>query len=348
MFSLRGKARVALDFVLPRKSNENEDQSLGYFFRKRLGSEVVDNLIEPLLSGIYSGDIDELSLLATFPQFYEVEREYRSLILGMKKTTPTPRQNRSDSEEKRPSAFLTLKNGLESLVKKTAEKLPPHSVRKNSPVHAFVKRGDSGYELRFANDGSEIFDAVIMTTPHKQAQQLLNDYSFMNILRDYPTNSVANVAMAFDASQVDLTKDGTGFVVSRNANYTITACTWTHRKWLHTCPEGQVLLRAYVGKPGQSDIVDANDETIINTVLNDLNKVMTIEGRPHFQIVTRWKEAMPQYTVGHPYRIQAVKTNMAKVLPGVFLAGSSYEGVGIPDCIDQGREAVNEAIAYLK
>jgi len=176
------------------------------------------------------------------------------------------------------------------------------------------------------------------------AKTLLEDYSFIRSLEGMPATTVATVAMAFDADQVSLGYDGTGFVVSRNAGFSITACTWTHRKWPHTAPDGKALLRCYVGRPGQSEIVQESDEKIIEVVLHDLNRVMKVKGSPTFYHVTRWKKAMPQYTVGHKFRIEAIKSNLANELPGVILAGASYEGVGIPDCIDQGIEAVNSVI----
>ncbi|MFA8439730.1 protoporphyrinogen oxidase [Pueribacillus sp. YX66] len=343
LFSLKGKARAACDLILPRQSRENEDQSLGYFFRKRLGNEVVENLIEPLLSGIYSGDIDELSLMATFPQFYEVEQKHRSLILGMKKTKPKRSKKQA---ERKPSAFVTLRNGLESLVTKIEQLLPAESIRKNTTVEKVVKKSN-GYELQL-NSGEKLhFDAVIITSPHSAVRHMLRDYSFVNILENYPLASVANVAMAFDASSVRIGKDGTGFVVSRNANYNITACTWTDRKWPHTTPDGKVLFRGYVGRPGHTEIVDADDEEMIDAVLQDLKKMMHIKGKPNFYVITRWKNMMPQYTVGHKLRIDALKSNVQAELPGVFLAGSSFEGVGIPDCINQGIAAVEQTRSFL-
>lgn len=348
LFSIKGKARAACDLVLPRQSRENVDQPLGHFFRRRLGHEVVENLIEPLLSGIYSGDIDDLSLMATFPQFYEVERKHRSLILGMKKTTPPRSKKQTNNGEKRkPSAFVTLKNGLESLVHQIETRLPESSIRKNTTVDKIVKQSD-GYHIELCNGETLTYDAIILTSPHHAVTHMLRDYSFVQKHTDYPVGSVANVAMAFDADQVKFDKDGTGFVVSRNANFTITACTWTNRKWPHTTPEGKVLLRGYVGRPGQTEIVDADDEDIIDTVLYDLKKVMNIEGEPNFHVITRWKKMMPQYTVGHKFRVEALKSNVQAELPGVVLAGSSYEGVGIPDCIDQGIAAIQQVRTYLQ
>lgn len=341
LFSLKGKARAAFDLLLPRQSREKQDVSLGYFFRKRLGDEVVENLIEPLLSGIYSGDIDELSLMATFPQFYEVEQKHRSLILGMRKM-----RSKTPPAAKTTSMFVTLRNGLESLVARVEELLPEQSVRKRTAIDKIEKKQD-GYELQLENGEKLYFDAVVITSPHTSVRHMLRDYSFVNILKDYPVTSVANVAMAFDEEQVKFDYDGTGFVVSRNTDVNITACTWTNRKWPHTTPKGKALLRGYVGRPGQTDIVDAEDEEMIEAVLRDLKKMMRIEGKPLFYIVTRWKYAMPQYTVGHKFRIDALKSNLEIDLPGVFLAGSSFEGVGIPDCIQQAKHAVEQVKAFF-
>lgn len=341
LFSLKGKARAASDLVLPRQSRKNQDISLGYFFRKRLGDEVVENLIEPLLSGIYSGDIDQLSLMATFPQFYEVEQKYRSLILGMKKMRPPKGQT------KKSSTFVTLRSGLESLVTTVEQLLPEKSIRKQTAVDKIVKKSDS-YELQLENGENLYFDSVVITSPHTSVRHFLRDYSFVTMLKDYPVTSVANVAMAFDEEQVKFDYDGTGFVVSRNTDVNITACTWTNRKWPHTTPKGKVLLRGYVGRPGQTDIVDFEDEEMTEVVLQDLKKMMRIEGKPLFHIITRWKHAMPQYTVGHKFRVDALKSNLQAELPGVFLAGSSFEGVGIPDCIEQAKRAVENIKKFLE
>ena len=154
--------------------------------------------------------------------------------------------------------------------------------------------------------------------------------------------------MAFPKEVIKKDIDGTGFVVSRNSDYTITACTWTHKKWPHSTPEGKVLLRCYVGRPGDEAIVEQPDNELVKIVLNDLNKTMNICAEPDFAIVSRWKEAMPQYMVGHKQRVEALSSGLQTELPGVFVAGSSYQGIGIPDCIDQGEAAVEKVLAFLQ
>ncbi len=346
LFTPIGKLRAAMDFVLPRTPGES-DQSLGQFFRRRLGDEVVENLIEPLLSGIYAGDIDQLSLMSTFPQFHQVEQKYRSLILGMKQTTPPKPKLNGQTKSAPKGQFLTVSTGLQSFIDAIEAKLELGTVFKGIKVEG-IEKHNHHYLLKLNNGEEMTADSVVVATPHHVTQSIFNEYSFFNSFKDMPSTSVATVAMAFPEEAINKDIDGTGFVVSRNNDYIITAVTWTHKKWPHTTPEGKVLLRCYVGKAGDEAIVDQSDDEIIKVVLDDLNKTMNITDQPEFSIVTRWKDAMPQYTVGHKDRVEYVKKNVAEHLPGVFLAGSSYEGIGLPDCIDQGEEAVKKVLEYLK
>lgn len=345
LFSATGKIRAAADFVLP-KSNLAEDQSLGSFFRRRLGDEVVENLIEPLLSGIYAGDIDQMSLMSTFPQFYQVEQKYRSLILGMKKATPAPKKT-TTSKGKDKGIFLTVSTGLQSFVDAIEERLDLESVIKGFRVEK-VKKTSSGYCLDLNSGETLQADSIVVATSHHVTRSIFSQYDFFDVFENVPSTSVATVALSFPKEAIEKDIDGTGFVVSRNSDYTITACTWTHKKWPHSTPEGKVLLRCYVGRAGDEAVVELSDDEIVRIVLEDLNKTMNITMEPEMVVVTRWVDSMPQYTVGHKARISNVYNQVAKELPGVFLAGASYEGLGLPDCIDQGEAAVAKVLTYLK
>ena len=342
LFSWKGKIRAAADFILP-KGKKQTDQSLGGFFRRRLGDEIVENLIEPLLSGIYSGDIDELSLMALFPNFYQMEQTHRSLVLGLKRTIP----KRPKKQPAKKGMFLSLKGGLESMVVALEQQLSEETVCKNIAVEKIIVQ-KSGYLLQLSNGKMEMADSVVIATDHFHAQQILRDYSFMDGYKEMTANSVANVAMAFPKSVVKQDIDGSGFIVSRNSDYRITACTWTHKKWPGSTPEGKVLFRCFLGKPNDQGIVDLTDEEIVKLALRDLNKTMNITAKPEFYVISRWKKAMPQYSIGHLERIARVKQALASELPGIFLAGGSFEGVGIPDCINQGRNAVSSVKQFLK
>ncbi|MDC3417253.1 protoporphyrinogen oxidase [Aquibacillus salsiterrae] len=343
IFSVKGKLRAAGDFVLP-KGPEATDQSLGKFFRRRFGDELVENLVEPLLSGIYAGDIDDLSLMATFPNFYQLEREHTSLVKGLQKTMPKKKKTKGP----KPSMFYTLRNGLQSLVEALEEKINAGVIEKNVAVDHIEKKENS-YHLLLGN--GEVFKAhsIVLATPFFATQRMLSQYSFVDDFKKMGATSVANVALAFDQTAIKNDIDGTGFVVSRNNDYRITACTWTHKKWPETAaPEGKALLRCYLGRPLDEGVVDLSDEEIVAIAMKDLNKIMNITDQPEFAVITRWKDSMPQYSVGHKERIDLITDEMARHLPGVYLAGSSYRGIGIPDCIDQGEAAVQKVLTYLK
>jgi protoporphyrinogen/coproporphyrinogen III oxidase len=342
IFSMKGKLRAGFDFVMP-KGKPTSDQSLGAFFRRRFGDELVENLIEPLLSGIYAGDIDDMSLMATFPNFYKLEQEHRSLVKGLQKSMPKPQK----STGKKPGMFFSFADGLEVLVEKVVEKLEDGTVKLGTAVDHIEKK-EQGYHLLLSNGEVCKADAVIMAAPHHALPKMFSQYEFFKKFNEMPATSVANVAMAFDESAIKQDIDGTGFVVSRNSDFRITACTWTHKKWPSTTPKGKALVRCYVGRPNDQSVVDLSDEEIIDIVLKDLNKTMNITAKPEFSVVTRWKNAMPQYTVGHKERIATIRNEAKEQLPGVFLTGSSYEGIGVPDCIEQGEQAVRDVLQFLQ
>ena len=345
LFSLSGKLRAAGDLIMPRSSTPG-DQSLGSFFRRRLGGEVVENLIEPLLSGVYAGDIDHMSLKSTYPQFYEVEKKHRSLILGMKKSVPKPVPVKDGPPAKKEGVFHTFRNGLETLVEAIEENLNPNSVLKGVRVDS-IKRVENKNILQL-NDGQIIeADAVILTTGHKMASNLFAPHGLLQDLGGIPTTSVATVALAFPEEAVVQDQEGTGFLVSRTGDFSITACTWTHRKWPTSTPKGKVLIRAFVGRIGDETIVDLPDAEIEKIVLTDLKRIINIKEKPEFTVITRWKEDRPQYRVGHQERIDAARAEIQDDFPLVKLVGASYDGVGLPDCVDQGKAAVQEVIEEL-
>ncbi|MBP1968997.1 oxygen-dependent protoporphyrinogen oxidase [Virgibacillus natechei] len=341
IFSPKGKLRAGLDFMLP-KGKAATDQSLGGFFRHRFGNELVDHLIEPLLSGIYTGDIDDMSLMATFPNFYNLEQEHRSLIRGLQKTMPKP----TKSKGKNPGVFFSFENGLETLIDEVHNQLDEGTTKLNTAVD-HVEKKEHGYHLLLSSGEVYKADAVIMAVPHFTLPKMFSQYDFFKSFKDIPATSTANVVLAFDQSAIKKDIDGTGFLVSRNSDYRITACTWTHKKWPQTTPEGKVLLRSYVGRPNDQSVVDLSDETIKEIVMNDLKKTMKITAEPEFSVITRWKDARAQYKVGHLEHIAKVRKEAREHVPGVFLTGSSYNGVGIPDCIGQGEQAVADVLDFL-
>ena len=331
LISWPGKIRAAADLILPASSVEG-DRSVGQFFRRRLGDEVVDNLIQPLLSGVYSGDMDSLSLLASFPQFAQLEKQHRSLIMAMKHSRPKA----SDGKPK--GIFLSLRNGLESLIEGMEASLPAASIWKGTGVAEIAKNPNGGYRLTMKDGRVLETDALLLTTPHSVTESLLRPYLQAPTLPKAKPHMVATIAMAFPEEAVDLRLEGTGFIVPRNAGATITACTWVHRKWPHMAPAGKALLRCFIGRATEQAFMEWTDEEIVARALHDLRKIMTIHQAPEFTRVTRLQNAIP-YVVGHQQWVQDVQEAVRRELPDVLLAGASYSGVGVPDCIDQGKKA---------
>ncbi|MFJ7738620.1 protoporphyrinogen oxidase [Lysinibacillus sp. NPDC097287] len=340
LFSLSGKIRAAGDIVLPR-SAQIDDQSLGEFFRRRFGTEVVENLVEPLLAGTFAGDIEQMSMYSTFPQLFNLEQKHRSLLVGMKKSGANFLSNEHIAKDK--GIFQTFTNGLETLVEKLEESLLPGTVLKGVKVEEIEHGKDNTVQVILNNFTQIKADAVIVATPFNVAQKIFSKQNLLTELKTMKAASIATVTMAFKKEQLgDL--DALSFFVSRNSDFTITSCTWSNRKWPNTTPEDYVLLRSYIGRVGDEAIVALSDSEIEKTVLQDLKKTIGVDGAPVETIVSRWKNAMPQYTVGHEEKIARVKQELQEHFPTVKLSGSSFEGISIPECVKQGQTVANELL----
>lgn len=336
LLSMDGKARALNDLFIP-KLGDFDDLSVGEFFRKRLGDEMVDHLIGPLLSGIYAGDIDQLSLEAALPQFINIEKRYGSLILGLRETMP--KRGKSEGQ------FATLTTGLNAVIDALADALDSEAVSIMTGVEAeSFEKDDNGYYIGLSDGTAVEADYVVFAVPHRVAERLIGA-DFLRRDRVAPDTSVATIAMAFAREDVEMSKDGTGFVVSRREPKAITASTWTHLKWPHTAPEGKALIRCYVGKPNDPGIIEKTDDELVAIAIKEMSGTVAIKGEPDFAVVTRWPLAMPQYPVGHKRWLAEVTARLARDFPNVYLAGASYDGVGIPDCIRQARSAAQNITA---
>ncbi|WP_020006336.1 protoporphyrinogen oxidase [Salinicoccus albus] len=338
LVSVPGKIKAGKDLI-KKPGPLYTDVSVGRFFRRRLGDEVLENMIEPLLSGIYATNIDELSLMSTFPYFKEREDKYGSLIKGAIAEKPVS----SHSKTKKQGQFLQFRNGLQSFIDQLLKTVQKKGVNThfNADVESITK-ADGVYSVTVNNE-TKRYDNVVVTVPHFQYKRWFDDFP-LEYFKHMEATSVATVVMAFDSAQVKNDIDGTGFVVAKKMDTAITACTWTNKKWKHSTPEGKALLRAYVGRPGDFIVQEKTDEEIIRLARKDLDKIMDIEGKPEFSIVTKLEQSMPQYKTGHKSRIDAVHKYMADNYPGLYLTGASHYGVGLPDCVRQAKETADYII----
>ncbi|MCY9658981.1 protoporphyrinogen oxidase [Paenibacillus chondroitinus] len=338
LISPLGKVRAALDLVLPKREITN-DESLGHFLERRLGKEVLERIVEPLLAGIYAGDTFNLSLKSTFPQFRTMEQKHRSLILGMMASRKNvPEETAHLPAAIRSSVFVTFKKGLQTLVSGLVAALESADLRTGLGV-ASIRQAGQQTEILFEDGSSEIVDGVIVTSPTYQAAQMLGHFPAASELKKIDYISVANVIMAFDRKDIPFELDASGFLVPRNEGSTITACTLTSAKWLHTAPEGKVLLRCYIGRSGEQEWPAWSDEQLISKARHDLRNLLGLTAEPLFTEVTRLNHSMPQYPVGHLEQIARFREELNAAMPQVLVTGAGFHGVGLPDCIRQGKEA---------
>jgi oxygen-dependent protoporphyrinogen oxidase len=345
LLSWHGKLRAGLDLLLPRRKGAG-DESLGGFLQRRLGREVVERIAEPLLAGIYAGDTHKLSLQATFPQFQAAEQKHGSLIWGMlanKKNTP-PATNAP--EQAKLSMFLSYRNGLQTLVVGLLAALEGIRLIPNKIATGITKKAES-YEVSFTEGETIEADAVISALPNFATAKLLSQLPLVKELQNMPYVSVANVILAYEKQSLDHDLDGSGFVVPRKEGRFITACTWTSAKWQHTAPRGKALLRCYVGRSGEEGWMALSDAEIVKRVRSDLQQLMGINAEPIFYEVTRLMHSMPQYPLHHLEKVKEAREELSAALPHVFLAGAGYHGVGLPDCIQQGKEAAQQVLHSL-
>ena len=335
LFSLREKARMAADLFLPPRAADR-DESLAAFVRRRLGQAALDRIAAPLLAGIYAGESEQLSLRATFPQLLDLEKKHGSLIAGM--LAQRRRTAVSPSTDGRLPLFMTLDDGLDRLVDRLAASLQGVDVRTGTGVAA-LSRSASGYSLHLDTGDRVRADAVMLTTPAYVTADLLDALApdAAALLRQIPYASTATISLGY--RQQDLPPlDGHGFVAARGEGRRITACTWASAKWPARAPGGYGLLRAYVGSAADPEALERSDDEIIQIVRGELAAAMGLQARPVLTRVVRWPRSMPQYTLGHLDRLAAIEHALSR-LPGIVLAGAAYRGIGLPDCIRQGRAA---------
>jgi protoporphyrinogen/coproporphyrinogen III oxidase len=353
LLSWTGLGRMSLDVLLPAKRlREGEDESLASFFRRRFGREAFEQLMEPLMAGIYAGDAEQMSVAATFPRFQELEQQHGSVIRGMM----AARQARSREElpgVKR-TMFVSLKNGLTELVTALVDRLTQRGValRAGSTVEALRVRSHQlnrwMYDL-IVEDGSSLsVESLVLATPAYVSANLLRPLTPIagGLLDLIPYASTATVAMAFPASSVARVVEGFGFVVPRVEGRDLLAATWTSLKWPHRAPPEQVLIRCYVGGVGREGVLELEDRALIARVRSELAGLCGLTAEPHFMEVNRWMKAMPQYTIGHLDRLHQVEAALSRY-GGVVLTGAAYRGVGIPDCIRDGTLAAQRVVRYL-
>ena len=342
LFSLKTKLRMAREWFHPPQK-ANGDESVASLVERHYGPEMVDLLADPLLSGVYGGEASQLSVRAVLARFADMEAEHGSLgraMLAARKNAPQP-----GTGEPRP-VFTSLKEGMQQMVDALVARLPADSLNLGSLVQAVSHEG--GGWIVSAGLQSDEFDAVILALPTKAAASLLrmSNPELVAELSGVNYSSSVTVALGYDNHVRQSLPPGFGFLVPRSEGKRMLAATFVHNKFPHRAPDDRALLRCFLGGARDEQILALPENEILVMVRAELRQILNLTTEPRFARVFKWKGAMAQYGVGHLERVQRIEA-LRRKLPGLALAGNGYSGIGVPDCVRSGTEAVEKTLQSL-
>lgn len=348
LFSLRTKLHMAREYLFPPEP-ATSDESVAEMTRRHFGQEIVDRLVSPLLSGVYGGDADQLSVRAVLARMAQMEQKHRSLTRGML----AARKQHGNAKAPAQPLFTTLRGGMSQMVDAIAAQLPAEWIHRSTEVYAIdraekqahgTRREAAGWIVETAL-GQETFDALILALPAWGSASLLRpiDHPLAEALSGVSYSSSITVTLGYEIGRLLTLPPGFGFLVPATENRAMLACTFVHTKFAGRVPEGKGLLRCFLGGTRNDVLLDESDARLTVIVLKELEQILGLKASPSFVRIYRWRQAMAQYGVGHLDRIQLVRDRIAE-LPGIALAGNAYRGIGVPDCIRTGQEAAESAL----
>jgi len=345
LFSWGTKIRMAKELFHPPRAVDH-DEPVADFVDRHYGREMVDRLADPLLSGIYGGESDRLSVRAVLQRFAEMERMHGSLGRAM---LAARRKMRSGPRRAAPPLFTSLKNGMRSLPETVVTQLNPVWLLTNTAVTS-IQRSSEGWMV-FSSAQPEHFDAVVVALPRKAAASVLHDTSaeLATELAAIQYTSSVTVGIGYNHEVRRSLPPGFGFLVPRREGKRLLAATFVHNKFPQRAPEDRALLRCAFAGNNAEQVWDLSEGQIVDVVRQELQEILGthivgLRHEPLFARVYKWKSAMAQYGVGHLEQLKRIE-DLRKQVPGLALAGNGYGGIGVPDCVRSGREAVKELLA---
>ena len=340
LLSPLGVLRAAADLVLPRRrAQAGDDASVGALLRPRLGAQVFDRLVDPLLGGVYAGRADLLSARSVVPEIDAVLRAHRSIYLGSR-GRPGPSTGAGP-------AMVTIDGGLVRLVDALAAAIAGGSLELGTGVADLSRRGD-GYRLVLADGRALEADAVVLATPAFVTADLLSAAAPMAAAAaaEIPYADVASVTLVYPREALSRDLDATGFLVPPQEGLMLVGCSWLTAKWPHLADPAVVLVRALVGRHGDGRFAALTDEELVERVHSELVLTMGLGAGFKEAKVQRWPRAMPQYTVGHQSRLDRIGGELVD-LPGLFVTGAAYRGVGLASCVGAGERTATDLLGWL-
>ena len=332
LFSLQTKLRMGLELFLSRRTDAG-DESVDEFVRRHFGREMVDRVAEPLLAGVYGGNAEKLSIRAVLPRFAEMENTSGSLVRATLKA-----KAKAKPGTKPPPLFSSLRNGMQQMVDALANALPRSSLRLRQ-ANLQVRPSGDGWQVECGGN-QEKFRAVMLAVPAPAAAAALRQVPpalVEGLKRIEYTSSVA-VALAYQSAALP---PGHGFLVPRTEGRKIMACTFVHKKFSHRAPEGTRLLRCFFSSSRMPELLRHSDEDFAAMARQELEAILGLNAQPIFTRTFRSERAMAQYETGHLDRVAAMEKIIGQ-MPGLFIIGNSFHGIGVPDCIKSARLAVEQ------
>ncbi len=349
LISWPGKLRMGMEVFVPRRRSR-DDESLGSFVTRRLGAECLNKIAEPLVAGIHTSNPDNMSVLATFPRFVQMEQKSGSLIRGMLASLKSrPHATLSGPPPKpgtpRMTYFMSFKAGMETLPKACADYIGKDSIRLGATVTAVEPRGN-GYAVILENGEALESDHVMLGASAYDSAEMVKgfDANLAGHMGAIQWSSSGTVTLAFKRADVKVPLRGFGFIVPKAEDRRINATTYSSIKWSYRAPDGTILLRAFVGGGHHEELVhDLDDAALTRTVLEEMDTILGLKANPAFSKVYRWLKGMPKFTVGHLDRM-ALLDRMVSLHPGLHLIGCSYKGIGIGDCVHEAQIAAEKIL----
>jgi oxygen-dependent protoporphyrinogen oxidase len=342
LFSLRTKMRMAAEWFHP-PHKANADETVAAMVERHYGPEMVDRLADPLLSGVYGGEASQLSVRAVLARFVEMEAQHGSLGRAM---LAAHRKMAAAARGPARPLFTSLKEGMQQMVDAVVARLDANALQTSSPAQSVIPQ-DGGWTVS-AGYQSDHFDALIIATPAPAASALLHlaDASLARELGEIGYSSSVTVTLGYDEAVRRSLPPGFGFLVPRSEGHRMLAATFVHNKFPHRAPENRAIVRCFLGGVRDEEILGSGDEDILRIVAGELQQIIGLSAQPLFTRVYKWKRAMAQYSVGHLERLNRIEA-LRRKLPGLALAGNGFNGIGVPDCVRSGTEAVGKALASV-
>lgn len=342
LFSRSTKFRMAREWFHPPHASVLEDETVAALVERHYGREMVERLADPLLSGVYGGEADQLSVRAVLPRFADMEAKYGSLGRGM---LAACKKAPASADPPRP-IFSSLRDGMQSLVAAVTARLTPLNLRIGLPIRE-VQRREYGWLVNTEAGGSS-FDGVILATPTTSAAQLLRNAVplLAQELADVRYSSSVTVGLVYDETVASILPPGFGFLVPRTEGKRMLACTFVHNKFPYRAPVNRCILRCFLGGSRDEAVLDLSEQKILSIVRRELQEILDIDAEPLAARVFKWRGAMAQYGVGHLDRLERIRQILQET-PRLTLAGNGYSGIGVPDCVRTGREAAKQMLGYL-